>query len=562
MVKTPAVDRSHIKTIRSPEIIHLAPTKASDAFVDEKIRFEAFEAKHNQNFFTRIKFGDPAPDIRSVWESARLQNITKNLFARDTPAADDVITQLAEHVISWIKNNPFLYGVHYLSPMELGLRIPVFFFVLKRLGQDEKEKYEIILSAIYSHAWWVSKNMALYSSLGNHTVCECVGLIFAGSVFKKSKKGGNWLKKGCRLLEQELFHQILEDGGPAEQSLDYHRFVLDLYWLSVDFLESNQYYDCSGWKDRLRKGELFWQTFLIKKHETPSIGDSDNGYALGPKLMPNRQTESTVDPHEDQDVIYRKFTDAGYSVINYRDGLFLTFDHGPLGMAPLYNHGHADALSITLYKDGVPFLIDPGTYRYNGVSGYRTYFKSTRAHNTVCVDGLDQARQLTGFIWDCPYESKLQTVIEDRDTICLKALHNGYGRLQSPVIHHREITVKDGLFCLINDWFSGEGGHEFELHFHLDPNVRVAIKGEWVVLQNQGKTILLNQPDIDFDIIRGRNNPLLGWFSPEYGVLEKTTTLHAVLNGQAEQMNFTTLICLDEKKINDAKTFKKERLKL
>ena len=60
-------------------------------------------------------------------------------------------------------------------------------------------------------------------------------------------------------------------------------------------------------------------------------------------------------------------------------------------MAPLYNHGHADALSVTLSLGETPFLIDPGTYRYNGVPDWRRYFKGTRAHNTICIDEQDQA---------------------------------------------------------------------------------------------------------------------------------------------------------------------------
>ena len=66
------------------------------------------------------------------------------------------------------------------------------------------------------------------------------------------------------------------------------------------------------------------------------------------------------------------------------------------GMPPLYNHGHADALSITLSVGGKETLVDPGTYRYNGEPEFRKYFKGTRAHNTVTIDGLDQAVQETG----------------------------------------------------------------------------------------------------------------------------------------------------------------------
>ena len=75
-------------------------------------------------------------------------------------------------------------------------------------------------------------------------------------------------------------------------------------------------------------------------------------------------------------VVYKSFPEAGYAVIRTPEILF-TFDYGPLGMAPLYNHGHADALSITLSVNGDLLIVDPGTYAYNGVPEFRRYFKGT-----------------------------------------------------------------------------------------------------------------------------------------------------------------------------------------
>ena len=98
----------------------------------------------------------------------------------------------------------------------------------------------------------------------------------------------------------------------------------------------------------------------------------------------------------------------------------------PLGMAPFYNHGHADALSITLSKNGKPFIVDPGTYRYNGVPRWRRYFKGTRAHNTVTIDDQDQAIQETSFIWSHPYEARLTAYQEENGDIFYHAVHDGY----------------------------------------------------------------------------------------------------------------------------------------
>jgi hypothetical protein len=403
--------------------------------------------------------------------------------------------------------------------------------------------------------------LALYSSLGNHTISECIGLVFGGAIFQKISEGQKWITKACCLLDQELYHQILDDGGPAEQSLHYHRFVLDLFWLAISFLESNNLKNCSEWKNRLSKGEKFLNSFLYNGEQTPSIGDSDDGYAVASGLHPARRSLDSVGKSAPiSGLEYETFPDSGYTIIKNREGLFLTFDHGPLGMAPLYNHGHADALSITLYKNNKPFFIDSGTYRYNGVPEYRAYFKSTRAHNTVCIDNTDQARQLTGFVWDKPYQAVLEFAGDKGSFLYFKARHDGYSRLKHPVIHTRELYFSRENIIIISDSFTGSGLHEFELNFHLDPNVILNFENGWIKQTIGQEKLFLYDHEHSIDTIRGEKKPLLGWHSPSYGILEKTTTLQKKKSGETGQIRFTSLICFEEDKKKQAIQFKDEIL--
>ena len=202
-----------------------------------------FEKDHRQIFSADIKFSDRKPDIRAIWESARLQHLVillKYISQIEEFSDIQIVKQFVNNaVISWIRENPFLFGPHYISAMECGLRIPVFFYCLKNRENQDDSEYRLILDTIFRHGWWISKRLSLYSSLGNHTVAEGVGLIFAGATFRNTKEGRDWLKTGKELLKKELHHQILDDGGPAEHSFNYHRFVLDLYGLAIDFLERN-----------------------------------------------------------------------------------------------------------------------------------------------------------------------------------------------------------------------------------------------------------------------------------------------------------------------------------
>jgi hypothetical protein len=215
-------------------------------------------------------------------------------------------------------------------------------------------------------------------------------------------------------------------------------------------------------------------------------------------------------------------------------------------MAPLYNHGHADALSVTLWAKNRPILVDPGTFRYNGVPQHRAYFKGTAAHNTVAVDGKDQAVQETGFIWSKPFRTSLLFARQHGEAFMAAAEHNGYARLKKPVWHRRGVaSYPDGSF-LIWDRFQGEGEHTFQLNFHLHPEVEASPTREGWRLTHGDAVVHLAVLNTKgrMEAVRGRQEPLLGWYSPAYGVLQETTTLSLTQKGRPEEARFITAISM------------------
>lgn len=544
----PPVDSCYLADLRLPELdVHTSADEIEGLLQGERWSLHtdigsisSFEERVGRDFFSRIKRRQDDPDIRAVWESARLQHVAVLLlYASRNPESSlsDTCNEMARKlVIDWIEKNPFLFGPHYISVMECGLRMPVFFFALACLEMDGTETGKL-LTAMYHNAWWIEKRLSLYSSLGNHTVCECAGLVFAGAVFRKSEDGQRWLDKGIKLLRQELDHQILSDGGPVEQSINYHRFVLDLYWLVIYFLESNRLSDCAAWKSRLLMAEGFLAVFEDGAVNLPSIGDSDDGHAVAPMVTPKR----VVPVGNDEGCI--TFSDAGYTVIRSQSGILFTFDHGPLGMIPLYSHGHADALSITLSVNGEPLLIDPGTYRYNGVPEYRKYFKGTRAHNTVTIDGLDQAEQVTGFIWSHPYSCRLLKNEQKCKVSTLEAEHDGYDRLKKPVCHNRIVHADNGII-IIKDTFSGRGQHHYELNYHLHPACHVETTGPWHKISgSKGELYIRLLGQGHFDIFKGQESPPFGWYSPAYNVKLRSPVLSCQQVGTPDNIMFITAIC-------------------
>jgi hypothetical protein len=536
-LSVPEVNQSEIDSLKMPGFVFNAENLPVHGYDPSEVNI--FEKKWQNSFFSDVKSEAGDPDIRTVWEKGRLQQASIKLINPDAEKFEKQAGKKA--VLDWLQNNPFLQGPHFMSAMECGLRIPVFFYCLKNGLHLCDEEKNILLRAIYEHGWWIERNLSLYASNGNHTICESIGLIFAGAVFRNHSDGRRWMRSAHRLLDIELIHQVLEDGGPVEQSLAYHRFVLDLYWLAYWFLIENQLHNCINWKVKLEAGEAFLKAFSVTEHQYPSIGDSDDGYAVAPGVAPIRSKERTVtDP-------VNTFTESGYTVIRGEAGIVLTFDHGPLGMAPLYNHGHADALSITLSVGGMQIFVDPGTYRYNNVPEWRRYFKSTRAHNTVTIDGYDQAVQETGFIWGKPYEASLIRKQTGDNWIQLQASHDGYKRLRDSVVHSRTLFVEDDKIILIRDSFEGQEIYDFELNFHLHPEAVAAEIDGWIKITAGDERIFLSLVEGgNFGIIHASGMPIHGWYSPAYGVKVPTTVLSCRMRQPALDAQFLTAVSLSE----------------
>jgi hypothetical protein len=531
LVKLPQGGHLDIENLRMPDLITEDPVDA----------LRGSNISHSENLLNPwgINPISAKEDIRIAWEPARLQQAVFLLVNahqhKEVKSSSQTLRVAKSIILSWLDANPFPRGIHFTSAMECALRIPVFFYALKLIDDLTSAETDRLLDAIYRHAFLISESLSLYSSLGNHTIAEAVGLVFAGSIYQSTRKGRHWLETGIKLLKDELPHQLIDDGGPAEQSLNYHRFVLDLYWLAMDFIQKNKLDDVAGWKPRLMLSESFWEAFMDRDGNIPSIGDSDDGFAVAPGIAPVRDAIKLTP------ACPTRFEHSGYSIM-MDDELLITFDHGPLGMPPLYNHGHADALSITLSKHGRPFLVDSGTYRYNGVHSWRRYFKGTRAHNTVTIDGLDQAIQETSFIWSKPFQSKLSYVDENEHRLFWSASHNGYTRLENPVCHHRSILICGSSDILIQDRFTGTGSHQFELNYHLHPDVIVKRNGAWWELDSGGVQIFMRLLNGDFKTVSGADSSMLGWFSPCYGQKSPTTVLTHLATGHPDEIVLKTAI--------------------
>ncbi len=480
-----------------------------------------------KSFFADIPYrlGNSYGDVRLVWEPSRLQQlIPLALLAAREPSEDTVAAaDLLEHQLrSWLGANPPFRGVHYISAMECGLRIIAVCHALdiaRGALEDPVRTWTAGLRIVGTHAPFILRRLSLYSSSGNHTIAECAALVYAGTLFPEIPESAVWRRRGLTILEREAERQVLPDGGGIEQAIWYHRFVIDLLDLVVRLLTYRDEEVPERILSAVQRGRRFLTAFPGRDALSP-FGDSDGGYALSPHLALDSEK---VPPRG------ATFEDSGYTVIP-ADGASSTrliFDHGGLGMAPAFGHGHADALSVSLYQDDRALLLDTGTLTYTGDALWRRYFRGTPAHNTVTVDEQDQAVQETSFQWSRPYACEL---VRQQDTDgpvrMILARHDGYAALG--VTHWRGIACREGNWAVIWDYLDGNEDHTVDLHWHCDD---IDVDGDGFRMLAADPSVFVKIDGAPVQRFHASENPRLGWVSPIYGRYRGATTLRSRHNG-------------------------------
>lgn len=273
-----------------------------------------------------------------------------------------------------------------------------------------------------------------YDVLGNHVIRNARALVLGGHAFGDERL----LERGRALLERELPEQVLRDGGHYERSPVYHlvvlRDLLELAAVGETWLE--------GTIEPMRR----FAAALARPDGRPALFN-DGSLELAPELeLPGPPPGLSV------------FPETGYAVWR-GERLWLAFDCGPPAPDFLPAHAHADALSFQLWWDGRPVVVDPGTYTYEPGPD-RDWFRSTRAHSTVTVDGRDQFE-----LWGAFRSGPLPRV---------ELLGAGDGWAEAAVTangvrHVRHVAWKGGE-VRIRDRLEGSGRHALESRFAWAPD--------------------------------------------------------------------------------------------
>jgi hypothetical protein len=499
-------------------------------------------------------------NVKQVWEISRLQHLTLLATAWFVVGDEAYARRVADQLRSWWRENPFLSGVHWTSGIELGVRLISLAWIRRLLGDWPGasglfEDNELAVQQIRWHQQYLAAFRSRGSSANNHVVAEAAGQLVACCAFPWFPEGERWRRDSARLLERELLRNTFPSGISRELASDYQRFVAELGLLAaVEAEAAARPLSTAVWQ-RLCAMIDSAAALVDQRLRPPRQGDSDDGrallldapepgswaslLALGDALFGRLEWWPPVAADAASTIIGRlaatthdmqgrpvtrpsRFADAGITLLRTNgDGgpeIWCRCDGGPHGYLSIAAHAHADALSVELRYDGVDILADPGTYCYHGEPAWRSYFRSTIAHNTVELDGQDQSGDGGPFMWLRHANGREIEVTDSGEVAEWTAEHDGYRVLHPPARHRRSVRLnRVSREIDIVDEIDG-AGRDVRLAFHLGPAVEVEFHAglavlSWPGASTPGAARLTLPPQLRWRLHRGETDPILGWYS-------------------------------------------------
>ena len=503
-------------------------------------------------------------NVKQVWEISRLQHLTllaTAWFLSHEPAYAD---RVADQLRSWWRENPFLSGVHWTSGIEIGIRLISLAWIRRLLDEWPPvaglfERDGLATAQIRWHQQYLAAFRSRGSSANNHVIAEAAGQLVASCAFPWFRQSERWRRTSARLLERELARNTFPTGIGRELASDYQCFVAELGLLAaVEAGAAGCPLSAASWQ-RLCAMVDSGAALLDERLRPPRQGDGDEGRALlldapapnrWPSLLalgaalfgrldwwPRTAADAgssiiSALPGAAREVADRpaqrpsRFADAGTTLLRmagaHAPEIWCRCDGGPHGYLSIAAHAHADALSVEVRYGGVEVLADPGTYCYHGEPAWRSYFRSTIAHNTVEVDGQSQSGDGGPFLWLRHANAREIDVLDTGDIASWTAEHDGYLSLDPPARHRRSVRLDRAARTLeIVDEIGG-GRHEVRLAFHLGPDVHAQLDGtcaalSWPAAAAPGAARLDLPHGLDWSLHRGETDPILGWYAPGLG---------------------------------------------
>jgi hypothetical protein len=370
----------------------------------------------------------------------------------------------------------------------------------------------------------------------NHRTLELYALLLVGLALPDD------LDELARFALEELWRNLLtdvwSDGVHRECSTDYHCIALRSYLGAIANARAARMDLPEGYVERVSLALDFALHIQRPDGMTPSFSDGDTGdfgelLAFGAELLgrddlrwaATRGSEGAAPSRRDVSFHVGGYIAArsgwGTGSTDYGDERFMLMDAGPIGDG---GHGHYDQLSIELYAHGRSLVVDPGRFTY-APGEMRHWFKGSKGHNTVTVDGLDQ----TPYRHASPKQTSRAHILRRRSFHDFDAVEAEVRSPQHEVVHTRRVLFPNREYWVVHDHVVGDTDHCYEARWHLPAEAH----GQVTVMRGAGQTTVRTPAGVLVVPARLAVEIEPGWVSLSYGIKEPAPVVVVRARGAA-----------------------------
>lgn len=360
----------------------------------------------------------------------------------------------------------------------------------------------------------------------NHGLAQAGALLLIAENFPGFEASPEWRATAVARLEGLLEKVLDADGVEVEQSPFYHFYFLTGFWQIYHWAHSHGVPLSSDAEQRIQQMLHYATHIVLPDGDIPMIGSSVERNIRKSQDTPLYQQMAAVDPRFAWVLSAGTagtppartrvlFPSSGQAVLrssfgaakNFKMQTHVIFDVGPYRTV----HSHLDALAVQLYSAGRTLLPDSGHFTNEPETDGYDYFRGTRAHNTVVVDGGDQR------------EGTARAGLSTGGAPGGWAYQSGSHELYDGVVHRRAVALLRQDLVLVLDDLASETAHTYDQTWHLFPNADLqvdrlraraldAVTGKPLVAIQQ----VLTATSMTVGVRKGHGAPMEGWHSAKF----------------------------------------------
>lgn len=294
----------------------------------------------------------------------------------------------------------------------------------------------------------------------NHQAHGALAMLYTGTLFPYMPHADSLVKTANRILEHHIRRAFYEDGGNVEQMFGYYPFEAHLFRDAYLLCKSNNIAQPQRIEELLRKMYDFITNVKQPDETMPVVNDS---YEM--PTSPIRSTiASTLGNVSESCIASKLFAETQIGTLRNRSWYVLANPAKTIGA-----HMHAGRLAFNFWYKNMPVLRDSGCCNYDDPL-LVTWYRTSKAHNTVLIDGKSDAATSTDILWAAKRETgnKITDFEKNEDCTFLRMHSPASEEANSSVEWYRSLVLINDKYLILHDFFKTAGKHDYELLFHFD----------------------------------------------------------------------------------------------